>query len=109
MEIRNLSINTHTNVQTQPQAIQVRNLRINPPLLLAPMAGLTHSALRRIMIDFGGVGDVHFARPALELDLTELRVKRKTINYNETTPVFFTELLSHMRESNQMSLLRIIV
>jgi tRNA-dihydrouridine synthase B len=43
-------------VQTPPQAIQVRNLLINPPLLLAPMAGLTHSALRRIMIGFGGVG-----------------------------------------------------
>ena len=43
-------------MQTQPQAIQIRNLLINPPLLLAPMAGLTHSALRRIMIDFGGVG-----------------------------------------------------
>jgi tRNA-dihydrouridine synthase B len=44
------------NVQTEPQAIQIRNLTINPPLLLAPMLGLTHSALRRIMIDFGGVG-----------------------------------------------------
>ncbi|MFZ2197477.1 MAG: tRNA-dihydrouridine synthase family protein [Thermodesulfovibrionales bacterium] len=45
-----------TNVQTRPQAIQIRNLSIDPPLLLAPMAGLTHSALRRIMINFGGVG-----------------------------------------------------
>lgn len=45
-----------TNVQTQPQALQIRNLLIDPPLLLAPMAGLTHSALRRIMIGFGGVG-----------------------------------------------------
>ena len=51
-----MSIKTETIVQAQPQAIQIRNLRINPPLLLAPMAGLTHSALRRIMIDFGGVG-----------------------------------------------------
>jgi tRNA-dihydrouridine synthase B len=45
-----------TNVQAQPQAIQVRNLLIDPPLLLAPMAGVTHSALRRIMVRFGGVG-----------------------------------------------------
>ncbi len=45
-----------TNVRTQPQAIRIRNLLIDPPLLLAPMAGLTHSALRRIMIGFGGVG-----------------------------------------------------
>jgi tRNA-dihydrouridine synthase B len=51
-----MSIETETNVRTQPQAIQIRNLLINPPLLLAPMAGLTHSALRRILIDFGGVG-----------------------------------------------------
>ncbi len=36
--------------------IQVRNLQINPPLLLAPMAGLTHSALRQIIFGFGGVG-----------------------------------------------------
>lgn len=49
-------VNAETNVQTQPQAIQIRNLLIEPPLLLAPMAGLTHSALRRVMISFGGVG-----------------------------------------------------
>jgi len=45
-----------TDVQTQSQTLQVRDLKIDPPLLLAPMAGLTHSALRRIMIGFGGVG-----------------------------------------------------
>ena len=47
---------TETNVRTKPQAIHIRNLLIGPPLLLAPMEGLTHSALRRIMIGFGGVG-----------------------------------------------------
>lgn len=51
-----MTMKAETNAQTQPQAIQIRNLLIDPPLLLAPMAGLTHSALRRIMIGFGGVG-----------------------------------------------------
>jgi tRNA-dihydrouridine synthase B len=36
--------------------IQIRSLQINPPLLLAPMAGLTHTALRQVMSAFGGVG-----------------------------------------------------
>jgi len=38
------------------QTIHVRGLQIDPPLLLAPMAGLTHSALRQIMFGFGGIG-----------------------------------------------------
>ena len=49
-------MSSHAQENIVPQAIQIRNLLIDPPLLLAPMAGLTHSALRRIMIDFGGVG-----------------------------------------------------
>jgi tRNA-dihydrouridine synthase B len=36
--------------------IEIRNLKIHPPLLVAPMAGLTHSALRQIFSGFGGVG-----------------------------------------------------
>lgn len=38
------------------QQIKIRDLQIDPPLLLAPMAGLTHSALRQIISCFGGVG-----------------------------------------------------
>jgi len=34
----------------------IRGLVIDPPLLLAPMAGLTHTALRQVMAGFGGVG-----------------------------------------------------
>ena len=36
--------------------LKVKKLSICPPLLLAPMAGLTHSALRTLLLDFGGVG-----------------------------------------------------
>jgi len=39
-----------------PPFIQLRNLRISPPLLLAPMAGVTHTALRQLIMGFGGVG-----------------------------------------------------
>ncbi len=42
--------------QPVPPAIRISNLVIDPPLLLAPMAGLSHSALRRIIVGFGGVG-----------------------------------------------------
>ncbi|MHB8881868.1 MAG: tRNA dihydrouridine synthase [Thermodesulfovibrionales bacterium] len=45
-----------TDVQAETKALKVRGLLIDPPLFLAPMAGLTHSALRRIMTGFGGVG-----------------------------------------------------
>ncbi len=43
-------------MQTSLQPIHIRGLEIDPPLLLAPMAGLTHTALRQVMSGFGGVG-----------------------------------------------------
>ncbi len=36
--------------------LTIRDLRLSAPLLLAPMAGLTHSALRRVLVNLGGVG-----------------------------------------------------
>jgi len=41
---------------TLRKPIHIRGLVIDPPLLLAPMAGLTHSALRQVMSGFGGIG-----------------------------------------------------
>ena len=43
-------------METPRKPIQIRGLTIDPPLFLAPMAGLTHSALRQVMAGFGGVG-----------------------------------------------------
>jgi len=36
--------------------IILRNLKIDPPLALAPMVGLSHSALRSLLLELGGVG-----------------------------------------------------
>ncbi|MHB8989313.1 MAG: tRNA dihydrouridine synthase [Desulfobulbia bacterium] len=38
------------------QSIRLKGLEISPPLFLAPMAGLTHSALRRLILEQGGIG-----------------------------------------------------
>ncbi len=43
-------------MKTLLRPIRIRELQIDPPLLLAPMEGLTHSCLRQIMCNFGGVG-----------------------------------------------------
>jgi nifR3 family TIM-barrel protein len=43
-------------MKTRVQKIIIRDLQIDPPLLLAPMAGITHSAFRQICSGFGGVG-----------------------------------------------------
>ncbi len=36
--------------------LKIRNTTLATPLLLAPMAGLTHSALRALLVSYGGVG-----------------------------------------------------
>jgi len=36
--------------------LKIKDKKLSVPLLLAPMAGLTHSALRTLLLDFGGVG-----------------------------------------------------
>jgi len=43
-------------MHTTSRQLQIRGLLIDPPLLLAPMVGLTHSALRQILFNFGGLG-----------------------------------------------------
>jgi tRNA-dihydrouridine synthase B len=39
--------------------LTIKNLVIDPPLFCAPMAGITHSAFRRLLADFGGYGALY--------------------------------------------------
>lgn len=50
------ALDTWPSALGTPRCIRLRRLTISPPLLLAPMAGLTHTALRRLILELGGVG-----------------------------------------------------
>jgi nifR3 family TIM-barrel protein len=39
-----------------PPPLTIGSLRVSPPLVLAPMAGLSHAPLRRLLGELGGVG-----------------------------------------------------
>lgn len=41
------------------KSITLQNKQITPPIFLAPMAGLTHSAFRRLLSDLGGYGALY--------------------------------------------------
>jgi tRNA-dihydrouridine synthase B len=93
------SMKAEPNVQTQPQAIQIRSLLIDPPLLLAPMAGLTHSALRRILIGFGGVGLLSTEMlSAKRLPTENPRISPYLIRTEGETPLSYQLLTSTEKE-----------
>lgn len=79
-----------------PPPIQVKNLRIDPPLLLAPMAGLTHSALRRLLLELGGVG----------LLTTEMLAARRLPHDNPTISPFLIRHPSEQPLAYQLLLVR---
>lgn len=59
-------------------SISLRGLQVSPPLVLAPMVGLSHSALRTLVVEEGGVG----------LLFTEMLAARKLPEENERTSPF---------------------
>ncbi len=72
-------------------------LAVNPPLLLAPMVGLTHSALRRLVRELGGVG----------LLSTEMLAARRLPHDNPACSPYLTRHLTEKPLSYQLLLTRL--
>jgi tRNA-dihydrouridine synthase len=86
-------------MQTPLRQIHVRNLQVNPPLLLAPMAGLTHSAFRQIISGFGGAGLLSTEMLSVKkLPNENSRVSPYLIRTNSEKPLSYQLLVSNAGE-----------
>jgi tRNA-dihydrouridine synthase B len=54
-----------------PESLVLRGTRFSPPLFCAPMVGITHSAFRRLLADFGGYGALFTEMLAAKMVLHE--------------------------------------
>jgi tRNA-dihydrouridine synthase B len=73
----------------------VRNLTISPPLALAPMVGLSHSALRTLTLELGGVG-LFFTEMLSVTRLPQENVQASPflMRYPEERPLFYQLFVS---------------
>jgi len=79
--------------------IRLGDLEISPPVMLAPMAGLTHSALRRLVARFGGTGLFYtemLSARALPQEVPEL--SPYLIRSSEERPLDFQLLVSEKEQ-----------
>ena len=75
--------------------LTLRGLRIAPALFLAPMAGVTHSAFRRLVADFGGHGALYTEMLLAKMLLREdFRSSPYLKRRPSEGPVFYQLLLS---------------
>ena len=78
-----------------PSSLTLRGLRIAPALFLAPMAGVTHSAFRRLVADFGGYGALYTEMLLAKMLLREdFRSSPYLKRRPEEGPVIYQLLLS---------------
>ncbi|OGQ98818.1 MAG: dihydrouridine synthase [Deltaproteobacteria bacterium RIFOXYD12_FULL_55_16] len=79
--------------------IRLRGLVIAPPLFLAPMAGLTHSALRRLILELGGVGLLSTEMlSAARLPSENPQLSPYLVRTPQETPLSYQLLLSRLEE-----------
>jgi len=79
--------------------LRLRGLVVDPPLLLAPMAGLTHSALRRLILELGGVGLLSTEMlSAARLPSESPRLSPYLVRSGEESPLSYQLLVSRVEE-----------
>lgn len=84
---------------TPAAPLRIRTLEIDPPLILAPMAGLTHCVLRQTILDFGGAGLLSTEMlSARSLPVESPRVSPYLIRSASERPLSYQLLVSSDRE-----------
>jgi tRNA-dihydrouridine synthase len=83
----------------KPQSLKLRGLEISPPLFLAPMAGLTHSALRRLILEQGGIGLLSTEMlSAARLPSESPQLSPYLVRTAQETPLSYQLLVSRVEE-----------
>jgi len=81
------------------EQLKIKGLVVDPPLLLAPMAGLTHSALRTLLVSFGGVGLLSTEMlSARRLPSENPAVSPYLVRTEAETPLSYQLLVTDVRE-----------
>ena len=80
-------------------SLRLKGLEISPPLLLAPMAGLTHSALRRLVLEQGGIGLLSTEMlSAARLPSESPQLSPYLVRSAKETPLSYQLLISRVEE-----------
>ena len=83
----------------KPQPLRLKGLEIFPPLFLAPMAGLTHSALRRLILELGGIGLLSTEMlSAARLPSENPRLSPYLVRSAQESPLSYQLLVSRVEE-----------
>lgn len=83
--------------------MKIKDLHLDPPLLLAPMAGLTHSALRTLLLQFGGVGLLSTEMlAARKLPVENERLSPFLVRTEQEKPLSYQLLCGQQMRSHQL-------
>jgi nifR3 family TIM-barrel protein len=83
----------------RPGALSIKNLRVDPPLVMAPMCGLSHTALRRLIAKYGGCGLFYTEMlSARALPIESVETSAWLACTSEERPIIYQLLVSSQEE-----------